>query len=471
MVQGRQWTGFEAVALQEAMRKSVREYAGLLGVETTTITNWRSGLGTVTPRSRMQEILDTTLELHATPDDTARFEQIVMEGEEVWRQRHRKQPSERSTSDPSTMTLNTVPLDRHCAGQPAPSQPRNDIGIMSTTAVTAGEFAGEASGISQELIDVLGRVHALSRSINPEIIYQLQRNMLLTIAAYETLDHAALVPALMKQRIWIDELLSECNNPQQRRQLYEIASETSGLQGYIAVGRGDFPLARAYCLESFQLSNYTQDPNLMAWARGIQSFCEYYAGHYGDALEFAEEGINYAGAGPQSVRLAINGVARSHGKLGNGDGVNRAIDLAHEMMARNTVPLGVPSSISLACYSAAQVASNAATAYVSLGLPDQVERYTQLALPDIAQSDSPWSRSLVAIDMAASHIRSRDGDLEYATTMVLDALDISAGRPIISVQRRATEFVRDAVKRWGASPQLTVVREAVSTFGPMGTHG
>ena len=33
MVRGRAWTGFEAVALQEAMRKSIREYAALLGIE------------------------------------------------------------------------------------------------------------------------------------------------------------------------------------------------------------------------------------------------------------------------------------------------------------------------------------------------------------------------------------------------------------------------------------------------------
>ncbi len=42
MVRGREWTGFEAAALQEAMRKSVRDFAALLGVDTTTIANWRS---------------------------------------------------------------------------------------------------------------------------------------------------------------------------------------------------------------------------------------------------------------------------------------------------------------------------------------------------------------------------------------------------------------------------------------------
>ncbi len=47
MVRGRAWTGFEAVALQEAMRRSVRDFAALLGLETTTVNNWRTGLSSV----------------------------------------------------------------------------------------------------------------------------------------------------------------------------------------------------------------------------------------------------------------------------------------------------------------------------------------------------------------------------------------------------------------------------------------
>ncbi|AHH16464.1 hypothetical protein NONO_c16630 [Nocardia nova SH22a] len=88
MVRGRQWTGFEAAALQEAMRKSVRDFASLLGVEATTVVNWRGGLGRVRPRSNTQELLDTTLDQRATADDRARFDQILEEGEAAWRARH-----------------------------------------------------------------------------------------------------------------------------------------------------------------------------------------------------------------------------------------------------------------------------------------------------------------------------------------------------------------------------------------------
>ncbi len=222
---------------------------------------------------------------------------------------------------------------------------------------------------------------------------------------------------------------------------------------------------RAYCLEAFQLADLAQASTLQAWVRGMQSFCEYYAGHYDEALRLAEDGLTYARSGPQSIRLTINGVARALGKLGDAQGVYRAVGQAYDLMASNDVPGGMPSSISLGCYSAAQTASNAATAYVALGMTGKVQHFVELALPDISAAESPWSRSLVMIDLAMSHVRSADGqggDLDQAASLVLDALAISANRPVISVTQRTSEFVRDATQRWGTVRQVSAVRDAAA---------
>jgi hypothetical protein len=175
-----------------------------------------------------------------------------------------------------------------------------------------------------------------------------------------------------------------------------------------------------------------------------------------------DAGLNYAQSGPQSVRLTVNGIARALGKLGDTEDVHCAVDRAYDLMSRNDVPRGVPSSIALECYSATQTASNAATAYVSLGMPEKVQHYVGVALPDISKSDSPWSRSLVMIDLARSLISCKDADLDHAVALVLEALGISAGRPIISVRQRAAEFVRDATRRWGNLSQVSLVRDALS---------
>ena len=108
MVRGREWTGFEAAALQEAMRKSIRDFAGLLGIETTTVSNWRTGLSSVTLRPRMQEILDTTLEQRTTPEDRKRFEQLVAEGEDAWRIRHAVTKRRTTRIEKTSQTVSAV---------------------------------------------------------------------------------------------------------------------------------------------------------------------------------------------------------------------------------------------------------------------------------------------------------------------------------------------------------------------------
>jgi hypothetical protein len=100
--------------------------------------------------------------------------------------------------------------------------------------------------------------------------------------------------------------------------------------------------------------------------------------------------------------------------------------------------------------------------YVSLGLAEQAQHYIGLAMPDISASGSPWGRSLVMIDLAVSFIRSADADLERASELVIEALNISAGRPVISVRQRTADFVRDATARWGRVPQVDAVRDAAA---------
>ncbi|GIE99819.1 hypothetical protein [Paractinoplanes rishiriensis] len=317
--------------------------------------------------------------------------------------------------------------------------------------------------VDEDLIDVLQRVDALSRGVSPTVLDNLRMNIRFILTEYEAIEHGSLRSQLRKQRTWISTLLGECRRPTQQQQLFNMGSVTSGILGYVAVGRGNFPLARAYCLEAFAMAEFAQDDNLQSWVRGMQSFCEYYAKDYSEALRLAVDGLTYAQSGPQSVRLTINGAARAMGKLGDVDGVHRAVESAYDLLARNDVPNGIPSSIALDCYSAAQTASNAATAYLSLGAAEKVKEFVQLALPEISKSGSPWSRSLVTIDLASSLIRSADPDLDRAADLAVGALTISRQRPIISVRQRIQDFINDATDKWGHCQQIATVREAAAS--------
>jgi transcriptional regulator with XRE-family HTH domain len=435
------------------MRMSVRDFAARLGISARAVSKWEASGETMVPRPDSQSILDTTLE-NVSPSVRGRFELLLGSGVD-------------KASEPE------VPTDQSPAPQaPEPPHPEGSGLRDNPGSLIAGFLPGSRAplfsidrGVAEDAFSVLSRIQKLHRgTVHPEVIRQLQDNMRRVVTQYETQSHSALVPLLLKQRALIEVILNECRHPGQQQELFRIAGAASGVLGYVAVGRGDFPLARVYCLEAFQLGDFAQDANLQAWARGLQSFCEYYAGEYGEALHLAEDGLTYAQSGPQSVRLTINGVARAMGKLGDTEDVHRSVHDAYELMSRNEVPAGVPSSISFECYSAAQTASNAATAYVSLGIPEKVEHYVNLALPEISKSDSPWSRSLVMIDLAFSKIRAKEPDLDHAAELVLNALSISTGRPIISVQQRTSEFVGEVIGRWGNVPQVRAILDAASTL-------
>jgi transcriptional regulator with XRE-family HTH domain len=436
------WTGREARALREAMRMSVRDFADRLGISARAVSKWEAGGERIVPRPDSQSILDTVLE-NTPPNVRGRFEQVV--------------GSEAGNGGEAEVSAGQVSVF-----------PRAKASILRDnpgSGPAASPLLSDDRGADEDTFSVLGRIQKLHRgTVHPEVIRQLHDNTRHVVTQYETQSHSSLVPVLVKQRALIEEILDQCGHPSQQQELFRIAAATSGVLGYVAVGRGAFPLARAYCLEAFQLGDFAQDANLQAWARGLQSFCEYYAGEFHDALDLAEDGLAYAHSGPQSVRLTINGAARALGKLGDTEGVHRAVDGANELMSRNDVPAGVPSSISFECYSAAQTASNAATAYVSLGIAEKVEHYVNLALPDIRKSDSPWSRSLVMIDLALSKVRAREPELDHAAELVIDAVNISTGRPIISVQQRTSDFVAEVMTRWGNVPQVRAIQDAAGTL-------
>ena len=141
-----------------------------------------------------------------------------------------------------------------------------------------------------------------------------------------------------------------------------------------------------------------------------------------------------------------------------------AVERAYGLMSQNEVPTGLPSSVSLQCYSPAQTASNAVTAYVSLGDPARVQEFAALALPDIKESASSWSQALLKVDLSTSMLMARDADLERACRVTMDALMISSGYPIVSIRRRVLEFMGAAERRWGRVSGLDDVREKLEAW-------
>ena len=194
-------------------------------------------------------------------------------------------------------------------------------------------------------------------------------------------------------------------------------------------------LARAYCREAAKLGTV--------------------AGDHRRAADLARKGVDLAGTGSQQVRLLVNGQARALGKLGNATGVHAAVEQAYQAVDRMPDIRGVSPCVSFGGYSRSRLASNAVTAYVDLGMPDQVAAHAALAMEEFDGSESSWSKSLIRLDLANSFTLAGDGDPDEASSYVTAALNFSAEKPIASVVQRSRSFARRGPSGAASRPSTT----------------
>jgi hypothetical protein len=332
-----------------------------------------------------------------------------------------------------------------------PSSPQPQ-GPRVQSAVTSGEV--------ESVLDVTARMGWLG-SVNAEdstldLLHAVAEDI---IARYGAEGPSRLAPEVVRLRRHVQELLRGHQHPQQRLGLYALAGRLSAMLGYMAVNQARFMLAQAYCAEAFALASAAEDADLQAWVRGTESLSAYYQQRYADALELARDGQRHAHGGPQSIRLAINGEARALGRLGDRRGVDEAVERAYAGVSRLPSRAGMSPCISLAPYSEARVAANAATAYLSLGATSRVLDYAARIEAPVEESDVDWDRSLVRLDVATALIRQRRPDMEYAAEVATTALQASAGNPIESIRQRASEFVSQA-RQWQGTPAVREFTEA-----------
>lgn len=334
-------------------------------------------------------------------------------------------------------------------------------GPMHGEIVPSAATAEHAPDGLESPLDIAERIQGLAATNTSDAaLDQIEAVIELIIEEYETAGPASLAPRVVRQRRQLDELFAGVQLPRQRERLFRTAGRLSGMLGYMAVNLGKFSTARAYCKEAFHLADLVDDTDLQAWTRGTESFCAYYQGNYRAAAELARDGQRYAKGGPQAVRLAINGEARALGKLRDSQGVNEAVDRAYRLADGHDAEPGVSPCISFGIYSPARTASNAATAYVSLGAPERVTEYAELVMPVLEASESSWSQSLVRLDIATAMVTADSPEPEPAADLVTEALMLSADRPITSVLSRSREFLA-ASARWSDLPQVVEAAETL----------
>ncbi|WP_434447640.1 helix-turn-helix domain-containing protein [Lentzea sp. E54] len=303
------------------------------------------------------------------------------------------------------------------------------------------------------LIDVLGP----SQTLNTVAIYTKG-----VVARYEQEGPQRLAPELLSLRRLSQQLGSRVSTDDDRMALTRLSAQQAALLAYMSVNLSNFTEAENFALEAALLATALNDNAMLAWVRGTQSFAAYYRKRYKEALDLAEAGVELAGQSRQRIRLLSNGVARAAGKLGDRRTVQRALGEALDIAERADGPVGMTSCIDLEPYGWARTAANAATACLAVGDYVQVLKLTKDLGPVVEASDSDWSRSLIKLDEATALTMHARADLEHAAAVGVEALEISASKPIASVAARAKELAVSLQQRGcgqAASNFVDTVRE------------
>ncbi|WP_181699009.1 hypothetical protein [Nocardia sp. GTS18] len=225
------------------MRKSNREFAALLGVETTTINNWRSGLSMVTPRSGTQEILDTTYAQHATPADRARFDQIVAEGEAAWKSRH-----------PGSRGETTRAMEDHATSQITDCSPVKS----DQDAVPAVDFNSTSPTIR-------------SRAASERSLGSFAAITSLLAGQRQSIAPDALIGPIEAHRDAIAALFRTATDERVRQHAGALLGEASVVASRVWSAIGERPMAHTHCAFARKLADELQDKTMSGIARIFES--------------------------------------------------------------------------------------------------------------------------------------------------------------------------------------------------------
>ncbi|WP_344282851.1 helix-turn-helix domain-containing protein [Streptomyces hebeiensis] len=327
-------------------------------------------------------------------------------------------------------------------------------------------------------VEIAQRLTAATLSnTTPAAISLMKRQIDGLVDRYEEEGAHQLAPEALHLRTAIQPLLEGQQPARQRRSLFQLAAQASGLLAYMAVNAGRPVIAEAYCEEAAALATEADDPSLLMWILGTRSLAAYYDHRFNDALNWADAGIRIDPHHAQAIRLYSNGRARALGKIGDRRGTDQAIDIAQELSVRHNAPDGLTSCISFEPYGMARTLANAATAYVALGDTGRVLEYAGQIDHLVATSDSAWTQALVSLDVATALLAGPRPDIEHSMDLGRQVLEGDGGPPILSVVQRATSLYeqakpfqdlhavqdyRDALTAWRATPRTLELTQSVT---------
>lgn len=325
------WTGREARLLRQAMRRSVRGFAGYLGMSSRTISNWEAGGLGLTPRPDTQAMLDTALH-RSSPQVRERFESLLAETTAI-----------SSKGNQSTPDLSAEDLD--------PALPWTAARMMSSLDdAIDGKPLGRRPGREMSRVDLIAYVHhwgvagaePLKNALTGgRFSSSLLHNLQGTVDQLRTLDAGSgggmIIDVGAAHLLLIFRILRTGSYTETTgRRLAGIAADTAAQTGWFAFDAGQHALAQGYLLASLRAAHVSEDARLGAAALSYIAIQGYSTGHPGDAVLAARaaRGKIRSSSTPALEAMLLTREARGHAKLGERQATLRALGRANELYAQ-----------------------------------------------------------------------------------------------------------------------------------------
>jgi len=239
---------------------------------------------------------------------------------------------------------------------------------------------------------------------------------------------------VLSWRRYVARLLDSKLTLRQRRRLYAIAGWLSGLVAEASLAAGDE--AKPHCTTALSLAQDVGDAHLAGWIRGTQPQIALYAGDPREAVSFAQAGRQIAPTGSATLVRCCTHEARASARIGDRLGAQAGLDAAEHAWNVLSQPL-VRSIYSLG---ASYLPYCAATSFVWLSDPANARMWASQAVETTGDKPEPiGSRASARIDLAIA--LAQESELEEASAVGLDALDICAQRLTLPTRRRIEELL------------------------------
>ena len=236
---------------------------------------------------------------------------------------------------------------------------------------------------------------------------------------------------MLSWRRYVARLLDGKLTLRERGDLYMVAGWLSGLLAEVSLALGDE--AAPHCATALSLAQEAGDARLAGWVRGTQAQIALYTGDPQQAVIYAQAGGEIAPTGSTAMVRSCTQEARASARLGDRGGTQIALNAAEH--AWNA--LSQPLVRSIYSFGAPYLPYCAATAFVWLGDPANALRSASEAIEET--NEPPVGRATSCIDMAIALVQ--DSELEEASTIGLQALDVCAPRITLIARRRIEELL------------------------------